>query len=84
MSYSDTKPFFKVSSQTLCDGSLCVTVDAMVTDEVSNGYLFLDSLDDLFLLRDAVDNAIEKYNLKRPQDDEKEERNQAGDEKAGE
>ncbi len=34
--------------------------------EVSNGFIFLDEIDDIFILRDAIDNFINKHNLTPP------------------
>lgn len=41
-------------------------VDAQVSPGVSNGYLYIDDPDHLFLLRDAVDAAIARRELTRP------------------
>ncbi len=45
------------------DAVACTTADGT---EVSNGFIFLDEIDDIFILRDAIDNFIHKHNLTPP------------------
>lgn len=45
------------------DAVACTMADGT---EVSNGYIFLDEIDDIFILRDAIDNFIHKHNLTPP------------------
>lgn len=46
----------------MIDAVACTLADGT---EISNGYIYLDEIDDIFLLKDAVDFFIEQNNLKR-------------------
>ncbi|MDE6023009.1 MAG: hypothetical protein K2G13_05855 [Muribaculaceae bacterium] len=47
----------------MIDAVACTTPDGT---EISNGYIFLDEIDDIFILRDAIDAFITKHNLTPP------------------
>lgn len=47
----------------MIDAVACTLADGT---EISNGYIFLDEIDDIFILRDAIDSFITKHNLTPP------------------
>ena len=47
----------------MIDAVACTLADGT---EISNGFLFLDRIDDIFILRDAIDAFIAKNNITPP------------------
>lgn len=47
----------------MIDAVACTLADGT---EISNGYIFLDEIDDIFILRDAIDSFIAKHNITPP------------------
>lgn len=47
----------------MIDAVACTLADGT---EISNGYIILDEIDDIFILRDAIDSFIIRHNLTPP------------------